>query len=146
MRKNVKAASVRRYLLIAACALATAVFPACAHRPASAISYKPRTDCNTDATVVRSHPQGLPDLLIRPGHPLEWVVVVAVKLDASGRVQRAAVWKSYGETTQNHTVVRLALNAEALKAANSATYRPKIVNCKAVPSVYMYQITFTGAP
>lgn len=133
-------------LLIAASALATAVFPACAHRPTSAIGYRPPSDCDTDATVVQSRPKGLPELLIRPGHPLEWVVVVAVKLDAKGRVQHAAVWKSYGETTQNHTVVRLALNAEALKAANSATYRPKIMHCKAVPSMYMYQITYTGAP
>ena len=105
-----------------------------------------RTNCDADAMVVRSARPEFPEILRRPGQPLAWVVRVRVNLDAHGRVQRAAVWTSDGETTQNHEIVRLALNAEAIKAAKAATYRPRVVHCKAVASAYVYQITFTGGP
>lgn len=118
-------------------ALAESLYPATGAHP---------LNCNTDAMVVTSAQPEFPELLRRTGHPLEWVVDVTVKLDAKGQVQHTAVSRSYGEATQNHTVVRLALNTEALKAANAARYTPKVVHCGAVPSTYIYQITFTGGP
>lgn len=102
--------------------------------------------CDADAMPVTLGQTEFPELLRRPGHALEWVVAVAVQLDANGLVQHATVTKSYGKTIENHRVVRFALNAEALKAANAATYRPKVVHCRAMPSTYIYQITFTGGP
>ncbi len=136
-------------------ALYAVVFPACSHRRALGAFHSTqvtppyritRSDCDADPRVVKSVYPEFPDLLRRPGHPLEWVVQVAVKLDAKARVQGTDVVRSYGETTLNETTVRLALNTEALKAANASTYTPKVVHCKAVSSTYIYQVTFTGGP
>lgn len=132
---------------LASLALITVFFAGCAHKAAdkAGVRIVQRDGCDVDAAVVRSGLPEFPELLRRPGHPLEWTVEVNVLLDAAGRVRHVAVSRSYGQTSLDPTVVRLALNAEAVKQARSATYRPKIVHCKAVPSTFDYHITFTGA-
>lgn len=164
---------MRLRAVFAVCALVIAVFAACSHQAPEKRTVTPQAvgigrglpdqpwlhhfirppravpvlgACDTDAMLVKSAPPEFPEQLRRPGHPIEWTVDVAVRLNAKGRVQNTAVVSSYGQTTQNHTVVRLALNAQAIKAANAATYRPKFVHCRSVPSTYRYRITFTGGP
>lgn len=102
--------------------------------------------CDRAAAFVSSPSYEFPEVLRVPGRPLEWTVELAVDLDAAGRVRRITVLRSYGETSQNPGTVRTLLNAEATLEASHASYSPRIVHCKAVPSTYKYQVTFTGGP
>lgn len=74
------------------------------------------------------------------------MVLVRVQVDSLGHARGATVVSSSGATTQNHTVVAGALNAEAVRSAMKATYEPKVVHCKAVQSTFFYSITFSGGP
>lgn len=102
--------------------------------------------CDKPAAIVTQARYGFPEALRVRGHPLEWVVVVAVRLSAQGRVESAAIRSSEGQTSLNPAIVRHDLNAEALREAQQSIYRSRIEHCKAVASVYYYRIIFTGGP
>ena len=123
-----------------------AVFIVVSFEARAQFSNAKKAPCNRDPYAVTNGPYEFPELLRVPGHPLAWVVDVAVKLDAGGRVQHVGVSRSFGQTSLNPTTVRMLLNEEALKSASQALFTPRIVHCKAVPSTYDYRIVFTGGP
>jgi len=61
--------------------------------------------------------------------------VIAVSLDVNGRVIKTAIAQSSGNT---------GLDRSALQMAQSATYAPKLVGCKAAPADYDFTVKFVA--
>lgn len=76
-----------------------------------------------------------PQSAMRQRLPAEVDVVVDVSLSASGAVTNAVVSKSSGDA---------AIDADALRVVRDSTYSPKIINCKAVPSHYLYEAEYNS--
>jgi TonB family protein len=62
---------------------------------------------------------------------------IAVVVGADGKIEKAAVYKPSGVA---------AFDQASLQAARASTYRPKIVDCTPVESMYYFKTTFAPNP
>jgi TonB family protein len=92
--------------------------------------------CNHEAQMMNMVIPALPDsgLPLMPG--TAYSAKVEVDLDASGKITKATITTSSGNS---------ALDNASLKAATATTYRPKMVNCKGVPDSYIFRTDFYGS-
>jgi TonB family protein len=63
-----------------------------------------------------------------------YATTVQIDIDSTGKITKTTTILSsgYGD-----------MDDAALKAAAASTYQPKVVNCKAVPSAYLFHAAFS---
>jgi hypothetical protein len=87
-------------------------------------------ECSHEADVL--NPQ-IPDAQPGVGSP-DLFAIVAVKLAPDASVESVKVFRSSGS---------LSFDEASLRAAHRSTYKPKVVDCKPVESVYYFKTSMT---
>lgn len=100
-----------------------------------------QTNCGKpfeDASVATMIPPNFPEGGPFPGSSVdagvETTVAVTVIINANGSLSDAWIWESSGVPN---------FDRAALNAARATGYRPALAYCEAVPSQYLFKVTFT---